>query len=148
MRLFPFEHKALPLIPVPGLLIEARASEPDLVRQVLARELQQQLADSTAMIFRRDEQLVEAAVSKAEREHRCDPSGVVRNIKAPAVRDLPWDARAQIGEQLLTWCFQADREPALSPDAGDLVVLAFERLSYRQSLHESIRSLFNMSAIP
>jgi hypothetical protein len=122
MWLFFLEHKALALVPTPGSLIWLRASEPYLIGQVLARELQQHLADAATVIGGIDEKLVEIAVAQAESQHGGDPAGVVGHVEVPLVRDLLADARTQVSEQLLARRLQPNRYPAVHPDASDFVI--------------------------
>src|SRR5206468_3748474 len=48
-----FEHKALALIPAPGLVVFADAAQPDFIRQAFARKTEQPPAEAPALIFRR-----------------------------------------------------------------------------------------------
>src|SRR6185437_7036094 len=96
---FLFKDKTLAFIPAPRLFILAHATQRDFIRQVLAAEGQQPAAKTPALIFRRDEQLVEIEFRQMQRQHRRERAAIVGDKQAPALLDLERDACPQFRQQ-------------------------------------------------
>src|SRR6202008_3938988 len=122
LHMFPLEHTALALVPAPGLFVPADAAKDDFVRQMRSREGEQLSAERTALIVRRDEQLVEIEFWQMQRQHGGEGATVVGDEQTPTLLDFLRNTGAQFREQEVAGLLQAGRSPALHPDAGDLVI--------------------------
>src|SRR6516165_6961602 len=122
LDLFLRENKAFALIPVPGLLVLTYAAQEYLVRQMRSGEGEQPSPERTALKLWCDEKLVEVTFWQMQRQHGSKRAAVVGDEKAPALFDLLRDPGAQRRQQEITRVFEAGRNPALHPDARDLVI--------------------------
>ena len=66
-----------------------------------------------ALIFRRDEQLVEIALGQMQRQHRREHAAVVGDEKAPAFFDLHRNPRAQLRQQKIAGVLEIPVEAQL-----------------------------------
>src|SRR5579871_4855628 len=133
------EHKSLALIPAPGAFVLAHAAQPDLIRQLVAREAEQTLAEPVALILGRDEQLIEVGVAQSKGQHGRDRAVVVGHIEAPAVLDLAGNARAHHPRQRgAVGSPDAVRQPASRPDIGNRVVFVGPREADRGDAHRLV----------
>src|SRR6516162_2192 len=122
LDLFLLENKAFALVPAPGLLVLTHAAQEYLVRQMRSGEGEQPSPERAALILWHDEKLVDVTFRQMQRQHGRERAAVVGDEKAPALFDLLRDSGAQFRQQEIACLFQTGRDPALHPDARDLVI--------------------------
>src|SRR5262252_5474267 len=82
------EQKALALVPAPGFLVLAHATQEDFIWQMRSRKGKQSSAQRAALIGRRDEELIEVELFQMQRQHRREPTVIIGDEQAPAILDL------------------------------------------------------------
>ncbi len=134
MRLQLLAHEAFALIPGDGARVVRGGAQPHRLRHRFARESEQRLADSLALMRGRDEELVEMIVGAPEGEHGGDVAVGFGDIKRPAIGDLARNARAQIVEGCVARSAETGRFPACHPHARDRVERVFTGRTDRDSV--------------
>src|SRR5690242_20250918 len=144
---FLLEYKTLALIPAPGFFVLPHATQMNLVRQMLPGEGKQSAAETAPVIFGPHKQLVEIFFWQMQREHCSDRAALMRDEQAPALLDLEHNARTQFCQQKIAGIFEPDRNPALHPYPGDLVMFVGSGRAYRDRHEVALTALRSLNEL-